>query len=178
MKKAADENVESAYAMLRISYNFYRESSCVTLPSGVNLYLVPSRLASEAQFQPGIDGVETVYLSIPRKLLLWSYTLLQGRCASISAVVKHCEENVKMKKGTGTSPVPTNTSIHTATITLTGGVKCGMGYSGGTEAETAPVTVVAPASQSQSSADIALLCRDAAAERSPQAQEGDNQDRV
>ncbi|KAH9761324.1 calcineurin-binding protein 1 [Citrus sinensis] len=90
MKKAADENVESAYAMLRISYNFYRESSCVTLPSGVNLYLVPSRLASEAQFQPG-------------------------------------------------------------------GVKCGMGYSGGTEAETAPVTVVAPASQSQSSAEITLV---------------------
>lgn len=96
MKKAADENIETAYAMLRSSYNFYRESSCVTLPSGVNLYLVPSRLASEAQFQPGIDGVENVDLSIPRKLLLWSYTLLQGRCASISAVVKHCEENVKV----------------------------------------------------------------------------------
>lgn len=96
MKKAADENLETAYAMLRSSYNFYRESSCVTLPSGVNLYLVPSRLASEAQFQPGIDGVENVDLSIPRKLLLWSYTLLQGRCASISAVVKHCEENVKV----------------------------------------------------------------------------------
>lgn len=96
MKKAADENLDTAYAMLRSSYNFYRESSCVTLPSGVNLYLVPSRLASEAQFQPGVDGVETVDLSIPRKLLLWSYTLLQGRCASISAVLKHCEENVKV----------------------------------------------------------------------------------
>ncbi|XP_024034342.1 uncharacterized protein LOC18055037 isoform X1 [Citrus clementina] len=221
MKKAVDENLETAYAMLRSSYNFYRESSCVTLPSGVNLYLVPSRLASEAQFQPGIDGVENVDLSIPRKLLLWSYTLLQGRCASISAVVKHCEENVKskMKKGTGTSPVPTNTSIQTATITHTGGVKDGMGYTGGTEAETAPVTVVAPASQSQLSAEITpvtiaptsvtpasvsprenaeyvlalpsaaesqktlstapplQLCSDADAERSPRAQEGDNQDR-
>lgn len=94
-----------------------------------------------------------------------------------------------------------------------------MGYTGGTEAETAPVTVVAPASQSQSSAEITpvtiaptsvtpasvsprenaeyvlalpssaecqktlitapplQLCSDAAAERSPQAQEGDNQDR-
>lgn len=94
-----------------------------------------------------------------------------------------------------------------------------MGYSGGTEAETTPVIVVAPASQSQSSAEITAvtvaptsvtpasvsasknaeyilalpssaesqkslisapplqLCSDTAAERSPKAQEGDNQDR-
>ncbi|KAK9211168.1 hypothetical protein WN943_000542 [Citrus x changshan-huyou] len=170
MKKAADENVESAYAMLRISYNFYRESSCVTLPSGVNLYLVPSRLASEAQFQPGIDGVETVCLSIPRKLLLWSYTLLQGRCASISAVVKHCEENVKVVL-----------NVEWATVE---GLKqrqlldsCSVSPRENTEyvlalpssAESQKTLITAPPLQ---------LRRDAAAERSPQAQEGDNQDRV
>ncbi|KAK3213035.1 hypothetical protein Dsin_017741 [Dipteronia sinensis] len=142
VKKALDENMETANSLLRYSYNFYRESSCVTLPSGVSLYLVPSRLATEAQFQPGMDGVEILDLSIPRKLLLWAYTLLQGRFANISAVVKHCEENLKLKvkKGAGTPPVPTNTSIQTATTAYTGGGKDGTGQGGNTEAEAVPVT--------------------------------------
>lgn len=96
IKKALDGNLDTASSLLRNSYNFYRDSSCATLTSGVSLYLVPSQLATEAQFQPGIDGVETVDVSIPRKLLLWAYTLLQGRYANISHVVKHCEENVKV----------------------------------------------------------------------------------
>lgn len=96
IKKASDENFEIANSLLRSSYNFYRESSCVMLPSGVNLYLVPSRHALETQIKPGFDGVEILDLSIPRKLLLWAYTLLHGRYANISVVVKHCEENVKV----------------------------------------------------------------------------------
>ncbi|KAL5850527.1 hypothetical protein ACOSQ4_008540 [Xanthoceras sorbifolium] len=167
-KKALDENMETANSLLRYSYNFYRESSCVTLPSGVSLYLVTSRLATEAQLQPGMDGVEILDLSIPRKLLLWAYTLLQGRFANISAVVKHCEENVKskVKKGTGTPFVPTPTSMQTAITAYTGGGKDGTshgdnmetvgggkdgtGHSGNTEVEAAPVTALVSASSSMS----------------------------
>lgn len=96
IKKASDDDLETANALLRSSYNFYRESSCVMLPSGVNLYLVPSRFVAGTQFQPSMDGVETLDLSIPRKLLLWAYTLLHGRCANIAGVVKYCEENAKV----------------------------------------------------------------------------------
>ncbi|KAJ4708134.1 Tetratricopeptide repeat (TPR)-like superfamily protein [Melia azedarach] len=203
IKKALDGNLDTASSLLRNSYNFYRDSSCATLTSGVSLYLVPSQLATEAQFQPGIDGVETVDVSIPRKLLLWAYTLLQGRYANISHVVKHCEENVKskMKKGTGTSPVPTNACIQTSITAYTGGAK---DHSGGTEAEITAVTLVTPASVAPSSASVSRvgnaqyvlalpnpadsqkslisapqlqLCSDNVAERSPLADGGDNQNR-
>lgn len=96
IKKASEENLETANALLKSSYNYYRESSCVVLQSGVILNLVPSRLATGTQFQPSMDGVEILDLSIPRKLLLWAYTLLHGRCANITAVVKYCEENAKV----------------------------------------------------------------------------------
>ncbi|KAJ6758313.1 CALCINEURIN-BINDING PROTEIN CABIN 1-RELATED [Salix koriyanagi] len=123
IKKVSDENLETATSLLRSSYNFYRESSCVMLPSGINLSLVPSRLAVQAQVQPSLDGVEILDLSIPRKLLLWAYALLHGRYANISVVVKHCEENVKskMKKGAGTSFVPSNASLPAATVIHTAG---------------------------------------------------------
>uniref|UniRef100_A0A6N2L067 Uncharacterized protein n=1 Tax=Salix viminalis TaxID=40686 RepID=A0A6N2L067_SALVM len=39
-----------------------------------------------------LDRDEILGLSIRRKLLLWAYTLLQGRDANISIVVNHCEE--------------------------------------------------------------------------------------
>ncbi|KAJ0030881.1 hypothetical protein Pint_12896 [Pistacia integerrima] len=151
IKKALDENLDTANSLLKSSYNFYRESSCVTPVSGVNLYFVPSWLATEAQFQPGTDGVEILDLSIPRKLLLWAYTLLQGRCANISVVVKHCEENVKskMKKGIGTSSVSTTASIQMTITTQTGGAKDGT-CGGGNETEEAPVTIAGSASASAS----------------------------
>ncbi|KAJ7965908.1 Tetratricopeptide repeat (TPR)-like superfamily protein [Quillaja saponaria] len=119
IKKASDENLETANALLRSSYNFYRESSCVLLTSGVNLYLVSSRLALDTQFHPSMNGVETLDLSIPRKLLLWAYTLLHGRYTNISVVVKHCEENVKskVKRGSGTSSVSSNPSCAAASHT-------------------------------------------------------------
>lgn len=96
IKKASDGDLETANSLLRSSYNFYRESSCVMLPSSVNLYLVPSRLVKEKQLPSSMEGIETLDLSIPRKLLLWAYMLLNGRYASISVVVKHCEENAKV----------------------------------------------------------------------------------
>lgn len=96
VERASDENFETANSLLRSSYNFFRESSCVLLPSGLNLYLVPTRLSKETQLQPLINGVEILDLSIPRKLLLWAYTLLHGRYANISVVLKHCEENIKV----------------------------------------------------------------------------------
>lgn len=98
IKKASDENLETANSLLKSSYNFYRECSCVMPPSGVNLYLVPSELAMETQIQPSMNGVEILDLSIPRKLMLWAYTLLHGRYANISVVVKQCEESAKVWK--------------------------------------------------------------------------------
>lgn len=96
IEKASDENLETANTLLRASYNFYRESSSVMLTSGLNLYLIPSQSAAEVQFHPSMSGIEALDLSIPRKLLLWAYALLYGRCANISVVVKHCEEITKV----------------------------------------------------------------------------------
>ncbi|KAJ4839309.1 hypothetical protein Tsubulata_018120 [Turnera subulata] len=153
VRKISDENLEIANSLLRSCYNFYRESSCVILPSGVNLYLVSSRLAIETKIQPGLPGVETLDLSIPRKLLLWAYTLLHGRYTSISVVVKHCEENLKsrVKRGAGTPSVPLSINTPTATSFHTGGKDCASQGSGaGSEPENAsvsvPVSVAAPAS--------------------------------
>ncbi|XP_041019240.1 calcineurin-binding protein 1 isoform X3 [Juglans microcarpa x Juglans regia] len=142
IKKASDDDLETANALLRSSYNFYRESSCVTLPSGVNLYLVSSRFVAGTQFQPSMDGVETLDLSIPRKLLLWAYTLLHGRCANIAGVVKYCEENAKskMKKGTGMSSAPIN--IPSTATTHSGAGKDGARHGGGSDVEAAPLTPV------------------------------------
>lgn len=98
IKKVSDDNVENAISLLRSAFNFYRDSSCVTIPFGVNLYLIPTRLATETQFQSESSGIEILDLSTPRKLLLWAYALVHGRYASISSVVKHCEENLKVRK--------------------------------------------------------------------------------
>ncbi|XP_024020745.1 uncharacterized protein LOC21389324 [Morus notabilis] len=145
--KASDENLEIASALLRSAYNFYRESSCVMPPSGINLYLVPSWLAMEKQFQPNINGVETLDLSVPRKLILWAYTLLHGRYANISIVVKYCEENAKskLKKGAGITSASSHTNTSSATA-QTGGVRDGAGCGIGSDAEAAPLTTVASAS--------------------------------
>ncbi|XP_062023853.1 calcineurin-binding protein 1 isoform X1 [Rosa rugosa] len=149
VKKASDENLETASALLRSSYNFYRESSSVMPSSGVNLYLVSSWLARDTQFRPSTEGAEILDLSIPRKLLLWAYTLLHGRYTNISFVVKHCEENArsKMKKGAGTSSVPSNTSIantttaHTATASVAACGRDGVGHSGTSDTDPANAVV-------------------------------------
>uniref|UniRef100_A0A803QRQ8 Uncharacterized protein n=1 Tax=Cannabis sativa TaxID=3483 RepID=A0A803QRQ8_CANSA len=137
IKKVSDENLEAANALLKSSYNFHRESSCVMPPSGVNLFLVPSWLARDNQFQPSMNGIEILDLSVPRKLILWAYTLLHGRYANISVVVKYCEENAKskMKKGAGTTSAVSNASIPNVVTTQTGGQRDGACYGGGNDAE-------------------------------------------
>lgn len=97
IKKASEENLDTANYLLRSAYSFYRDSSSIVLTSGINLFWVPPRLVTTGHFQSSSDGVEIVDMSVPRKLLLWAYTLLHGRCSNISAVVKYCEENVKLK---------------------------------------------------------------------------------
>ncbi|XVF48614.1 hypothetical protein PTKIN_Ptkin03bG0204200 [Pterospermum kingtungense] len=154
IKKASDGDLETANSLLRSSYNFYRESSFVMLPSGVNLYLVPSRLVKEKEVPSSMEGVEILDLSIPRKLLLWAYTLLNGRYASISVVVKHCEENakLKMKRGAATSTTPQNTniSITVSSHSAVGSSKDAASHGAGSEAEAAPVTSRSPALVSES----------------------------
>ncbi|CAI0441429.1 unnamed protein product [Linum tenue] len=131
VKKAANGDFETASSLMKSCYNFYRESSCGLLPSGINLYLVPPKLAVDTRgVEPGQDGVEVLDLSIPRKLLLWAYVLLHGRYANIAAVVKHCEENIKpkMKKGAGTSSTPSSHSglSPAKNVHATGGVVAGV----------------------------------------------------
>lgn len=96
IKKASEEDLETAASLLRSSYNFYKDTSCAMLPSGINLYTVPSQLATETYIQPGIDGVDILDMSTSRKLILWAYTLLHGHCTHISAVIKYCEEHAKV----------------------------------------------------------------------------------
>lgn len=99
IRQASEENIEAASALMRCSYNFYRESSCGALPSGITLYLASSSKVPEGgihQIRDGNLGMSVLDLSIPRKLLLWSYTLVHGRYSNISAVVKFCEENAKV----------------------------------------------------------------------------------
>ncbi|KAM7493376.1 hypothetical protein LguiB_027985 [Lonicera macranthoides] len=133
VKRVSEDDMETVTTLLRSSYNFYKDTSCAMLPSGVNLYTVPSQLSTETYIQPGIDGVDILDMSTARKLLLWAYTLLHGRCTNISAVVKYCEENAKskMKKGTGGS----------ATSTPSGGGKDGASKSNEPEAAH-PLTTV------------------------------------
>lgn len=94
IKQALEEKMESANTLLRSSYNFYRESSCGSLPSGIELHT--SVLGTESSSQLGLDGCEVLDLSVPRKLLLWAYTLVHGRYTNIMAVAKHCEEFAKV----------------------------------------------------------------------------------
>ncbi|KAJ3687084.1 hypothetical protein LUZ61_016248 [Rhynchospora tenuis] len=112
--KVAEEKMEEAVSLMRSCYNFYRESSCGTYPAGVNMYtvLVPQPVLTsdgmQIQVQPVQDVVGNLDLSIPRKLLLWAYTLVHGRYSNISMVVKYCEEmKIRTKKGL---PAITNTS--------------------------------------------------------------------
>ncbi|KAK9101167.1 hypothetical protein Scep_024597 [Stephania cephalantha] len=126
VKQALEKNMEAANALLKYSYNFYRECSNGTLPSGINLFTSPIKLKTEAPPQPGMDGVEIIDLSIPRKLLLWANTLVKGHYSNILVVVKHCEENVKskMRKGAGLSSASSHTNAQAQSATTqSAGVK-------------------------------------------------------
>ncbi|XP_051137267.1 calcineurin-binding protein 1 [Andrographis paniculata] len=118
VKRVSDEDLETATMLLRSAYNFYKDTSCALLPSGINLYMVPAQLATETYIQPGIDGVDILDMNTSRKLLLWAYSLLHGHCANVSNVIKYCEENIKskMKKGGGSAP-----STNAQNVTTGGG---------------------------------------------------------
>ncbi|XP_010432657.1 PREDICTED: uncharacterized protein LOC104716887 [Camelina sativa] len=105
--KVVEENLEIANSLLKSCYNFFRETASVTLPSDINLYFALPQLSTAGELLPGSEGVEVIDVSIPRKLLLWAYTLFHGHCGSISQVVKYMEENTKpkMKRGASTSSV-------------------------------------------------------------------------
>ncbi|KAK4412567.1 Calcineurin-binding protein 1 [Sesamum alatum] len=125
VKRVSDEDLETAATLLRSSYNFYKDTSCALLPSGINLYMVPAQLATETYIQPGIDGVDILDMNTSRKLLLWAYSLLHGYCTNVSHVIKYCEENAKsrMKKGAGGSSTPSNAHLQTPTASQGGGTK-------------------------------------------------------
>ncbi|KAL2340079.1 hypothetical protein Fmac_008019 [Flemingia macrophylla] len=150
IKKASDENLETANTLLRACYNFYRESSSVVLTSGLNFYLIQSQLVTQTPFNPSTAGIEAVDLSIPRKLLLWAYVLSHGRCVNISTVVKHCEEisKSKMKRGSGASPALSNTS---PVPSILGSGKCAPNSVGGIDVDSTHVTTVGCGSFSSSS---------------------------
>ncbi|KAL9227273.1 hypothetical protein vseg_002982 [Gypsophila vaccaria] len=149
VKKASDENLDTANSLLRSAYSFYRDSSSIVLTSGINLFWVPSRLAATGQFHPSANGVEIIDISVPRKLLLWAYTLLHGRCPGISAVVKYCEENLKskMKKATAglsssSATLPTAPAAHSVSKdgVTSSGDRTGVPLSAATPSSTMPET--------------------------------------
>ncbi|KAK9699813.1 hypothetical protein RND81_08G196900 [Saponaria officinalis] len=152
VKKASDESLDTANSLLKSAYSFYRDSSSIVLTSGINLFWVPSRLAATGQFHHTTDGVEIIDISVPRKLLLWAYTVLHGRCPGISAVVKYCEENLKskMKKASAglsssSATLPTAPAAHSViTVSKDGatssGDRAGVSLSAATPSSTLPET--------------------------------------
>ncbi|XP_060208376.1 calcineurin-binding protein 1-like [Lycium barbarum] len=130
VKRAADEDLETASMLLRSCYNFYKDTFCALLPSGINLYMVPSQFATETYIQPGIDAIDILDMNTSRKLILWAYTLLHGHCTNVSAAIKYCEETSKsrIKKGSG-SLLSSNANVSPATPSNIGGGRDGMSKS-------------------------------------------------
>ncbi|CAN6309808.1 unnamed protein product [Urochloa humidicola] len=119
IKQTSEDNLETAVTLMKSTYNFYRESSCGTFPSGINLYTVTPSHAPIEVLPQAPPVVENLDLSIPRKLLLWVYTLVHGRYSNISSVVKYCDEmKSRSKRGASAAsassqvvqPIPQNTS--------------------------------------------------------------------
>lgn len=121
IKRPSEEHLEAATMLLRSSYNFYRDSSCAILPSCLNLYSVP---LTEGNIQSNVHAVDTLEMHTTKKLLLWAYALLHGRCiTNVSVIIKYCEETLKqskMKKGGGSSSTPTTPTMHSVVACQTG----------------------------------------------------------
>ncbi|XP_057248653.1 calcineurin-binding protein 1 isoform X2 [Beta vulgaris subsp. vulgaris] len=163
VKKTSEENLETANSLLRSTYSFYRDSSSMVLLDGVNLFWVPARLITTGKFNLSTEGVEIVDVSVPRKLLMWAYTLLHGRCPGISAVVKYCEENMKTKTKRANAAFSSASTAGMPTIptaqSVVGGCKDGVTSHGGIaplsglqslpEAGEAPATNTAPPNDGQ-----------------------------
>ncbi|KAL5210629.1 hypothetical protein ABZP36_006252 [Zizania latifolia] len=103
VRQTSEDNMETAITVMKSTYNFYRESSCGTSLSGVNLYTVTPSQAPVERLQQAPDVIENLDLSIPRKLLLWVYALVHGHYSNISAVVKYCDEMKQSRGKRGTS---------------------------------------------------------------------------
>ncbi|CAM6113955.1 unnamed protein product [Calypogeia fissa] len=107
VKRATSDNSERATALLRSAYVFYRDSLSGPFPDGINLFLVAAGAPGD-----GSNGVHNSELdiSIPRKLLLWAFTLVHGRTGTVAEAVKYCEEQAKPRK----KSIPITGSLTTA----------------------------------------------------------------
>ncbi|PWA96496.1 tetratricopeptide repeat (TPR)-like superfamily protein [Artemisia annua] len=136
IKRPSEENMEVTTMLLKSSFNFYKDSSCAVPPSCLNLYVMPSQLSTEGYIQPNVDPFEP---NTAKKLLVWAYTLLHGRCiTNMPVIIKYCEETAKskMKKGGGgslPSTPPTPTMLHSVVACQTGVGKDVVGISSGKE---------------------------------------------
>lgn len=99
IKRHSEENLEDATMLLKSCYNFYRDSSSALPPSCLRLCVVPSQQSTEGNVQSNVHAVDIVEPSTSKKLLLWAYTLLHGRCfTNVAVIIKHCEETVKVSQ--------------------------------------------------------------------------------
>ncbi|KAK6140741.1 hypothetical protein DH2020_025504 [Rehmannia glutinosa] len=129
IKRVSDEDLETAATLLRSSYNFYKDTSCALLPSGINLYMVPAQLATETYIQPGIDGVDILDMNTSKTpfmgLLTFAWPL--RKCLT------HCALQSRIKKGVGGSSTPSNSQTQTPPASQAGGGKDGIGKNSGPE---------------------------------------------
>lgn len=142
IKKPSEENLEAVTTLLRSCYNFYRDSSCAVLPSCLRLYVVPCQSSTEGNIQSNVHAIDILETNASKKLLLWAYTLLHGRCfTNVSVIIKYCEETVKskMKKGGGSLSTTSTPTMHSVIACQTGVGKDAVGSSSGKE--TTPVNV-------------------------------------
>ncbi|KAI7732217.1 hypothetical protein M8C21_006100 [Ambrosia artemisiifolia] len=136
IKRHTEENLEDATMLLRSCYNFYRDSSCALQPSCLRLYVVPCQPSTEGSIQSNVHAVDIVETNTSKKLLLWAYTLLHGRCfTNVAVIIKYCEETVKskMKKGGGSLSTPPTLAMHSVIACQTGVGKDAVGISSGKE---------------------------------------------
>lgn len=98
IKRPSEENMETATMLLKSAYNFFKDSSCALLPSCLHLYVVPcQQLVTEGNIQSNVHAVDINETITSKKLLLWAYTLLHGRCfTNVSMIIKYCEDTVKV----------------------------------------------------------------------------------
>ncbi|KAI5079572.1 hypothetical protein GOP47_0005051 [Adiantum capillus-veneris] len=103
IQQATSENTERAFCLLKQAFLFYRDCTG-PFPAGINLFLVqPGSLSDEmmATAVPASTSLAGVDLSVPRKLLLWAYSLVHGHTCSIAEAVRCCEDQAKIKAKKG-----------------------------------------------------------------------------
>ncbi|KAH7425899.1 hypothetical protein KP509_11G076900 [Ceratopteris richardii] len=103
--QATPENREKASCLLKQAFVFYRDCTG-PFPAGINLYMLKPG-SGEELVPPVLPGgsLTGVDLSLPRKLLLWAYTLVHGSVCSIAEAVRFCEDQAKIKARKGVSQI-------------------------------------------------------------------------